>query len=66
MFICLLPFRFSYFDILAKVVQFASLPIVWMGDCNAVLDMVLDSSNLNRMGNSDLVSWANVAGVSEL
>lgn len=59
MFIYLLPFRFRY-----SMIYWLTWPnlLVLLGDFNAVLDATLDSSNLNRMGNPDLVSWATVVG----
>lgn len=66
MYICLLLFRFNLYDLLVRLAQYAHLLMVLMGDFNAVLDAVLDSSNPNRLSSSDLISWASVARLLEL
>lgn len=54
------------YDLLVKLAPFAHLPMVLMGDFNAILDPALDSSNPNRPASLELLSWASTAGLSEL
>lgn len=43
------PFQVQLlYDMLTKLAQFLHLPTLFLGDCNAVLDAALDSSNLGR------------------
>lgn len=53
------------YDILTRLAQFLHLPVFLMGDFNAVLDAVLDSSNPNKGSSADLNSWASMAGLAE-
>lgn len=51
---------------MVRIAPFAHLPMVPMGDFNAVLDSALDSSNPNTVGSFDLNNWSAVAGLKEL
>lgn len=53
------------YDLFTRLAPFAHLPMVLMGDFNAILD-ALDSSNPSRMGSADILSWASMAGLTEL
>lgn len=54
------------YDLLNKIAPFAHLPVVLLGDFNAVLDAALDTSNPARRSSVDLNGWKSVADLTEL
>lgn len=52
------------YDLITRLAPFSHLPLVVMGDFNAILEVALDSSNPNRGGSAGLLSW--VTGFREL
>lgn len=54
------------YDLLVRIAHCMHLLMVVMGDFTAVLDSALDSSNPNRVGSSELNSWASVTGLTEI
>lgn len=60
------PFQVKLlYDLLVTLAPYLHLPMLLMGD-NAILDPVLDSSNIARPASVDLCSWASVAGLTKL
>lgn len=61
------PFQVKFlYDFMVTLAPFLHLPVLIMGDYNAILDGVLDSSNAARPASVDLRSWADMAGLTEV
>lgn len=61
------PFQVQLlYDLLVTLAPYLHLPVLLMGDYNAILDPELDSTNVSRPASVDLSTWAAVAGLTEL
>lgn len=61
------PFQVKLlYDLMVQLAPFLHMPMLLMGDYNAILDGVLDSSNAARAASVDLCSWAAMAGMTEI
>lgn len=54
------------YDLLVKLAPFLNLPTIFLGDFNAILDPILDSSNTNRPVSMELCTWMSGMGLTEL
>lgn len=61
------PFQVKLlYDLMVTLAPYLHLPMLLMGDYNAILDPVLDSSNAARPASVDLCSWVTMADKTEV
>lgn len=61
------PFQIQLlYDLLGRLAPFMNLPLIVVGDLNAILNANLDSSNSKRAVSVELSAWAETAALTEL